>query len=107
MGIVDRVSATTVTLHFDDGATETYSVNGATTIQTQNGDALRLDDIAVGEMVIVLTLENDPLAVTIVSGGAEGFHEAGPADIRGHDERECAACDAHSPGADQDDDTER
>ena len=97
MGIVDHVSADSLTLRFDDGYTETYTLNGATTIQTQNGDALRLADLEVGEMVIVLTVENDPLAVTIVSGGAEGFHDAGPGDIRGHDEDECASCDAHSP----------
>ena len=97
MGIVDRVSAESLTLRFDDGYTETYTLNGATTIQTQNGDALSLADLEVGEMVIVLTVENDPVAVTIVSGGAEGFHDAGPGDIRGHDEDECASCDAHSP----------
>ncbi len=97
MGVVDTVSADELTLRFADGDTETYTLDGATTIQTQNGDALRVADLEVGEMVIVLTVENDPLAVTIVSGGAEGFHEAGPADIRGHDERECAACDAHTP----------
>ena len=107
MGIVDRVTATTLTLRFDDGTTETYTLDGTTTIQTQNGDALRLDDIEAGEMVIVLTVENDPLAVTIVSGGEAGFHEAGPADIRGHDERECVACDAHSPDASQNDGASR
>jgi hypothetical protein len=97
MGIVDAVSADRLSLRFADGYTETYTLDGATTVQTQNGDALRVADLEVGEVVIVLTVENDPVAVTIVSGGAEGFHEAGPADIRGHDERECAACDAHAP----------
>jgi hypothetical protein len=97
VGFVDRVSAESLTLRFDDGATETYRLNGATEIQTQNGDELRRADLAVGEMAIVLSVENDPTAVTVVSGGAEGFHDAGPADIRGHDERECADCDAHAP----------
>lgn len=97
MGIVDAVSADWLTLRFAEGATETYRLNGATLVQTQNGDALRVADLEVGEVVIVLTVEHDPLAVTIVSGGMEGFHEAGPADIRGHDDRECAACDAHAP----------
>ena len=97
VGIVEAVTADRLTLRFDDGMTETYTVNGATTVQTQNGDTLRVADLAVGEMAIVLTVEDDPVAVTIVSGGADGFHEAGPADIRGHDERECAACDAHAP----------
>ena len=97
MGVVDAVGADRLTLRFADGATETYRLNGATTVQTRNGDALRPADLAVGELVIVLTVENDPLAVTIVSGGRDGFHAAGPADIRGHEEPECAACDAHAP----------
>lgn len=97
MGVVDRVGAETLTIRFADGDTETYRLDGATTFQTQNGDALSAGDLAVGEMVIVLTAEDDSLAVTVVSGGEEGFHAVGPADIRGHDERECAACDAHSP----------
>ena len=99
MGIVDAVGADRLTLRFADGVTETYTLDGATTVQTQNGDALRVADLEVGEMVIVLTVENDPVAVTIVSGGADGFHDAGPRDIRGHDEPECDTCDAdaHSP----------
>jgi hypothetical protein len=97
MGVVDRVGAETLTIRFADGDTETYRLDGATTFQTQNGDALGVSDLAVGEMVIVLTVEDDSLAVTVVSGGDEGFHAVGPADIRGHDERECAECDAHSP----------
>ena len=97
VGIVDRIGADALTLRFDDGDTETYRLDRATTIQTQHGDALRLADLEIGQMAIVLTVENDSMAVTIVSGGEEGFHDAGPGDIRGHDERECAADDAHSP----------
>lgn len=97
MGIVDRVDAETLTIRFADGDTETFRLDGTTTFQTQNGDALSLTDLEVGEMVIVLTVEDDSLAVTVVSGGDEGFHAVGPGDIQGHDERECAACDAHSP----------
>ena len=97
MGIVDRVGAGSLTINFGDGATETYTLNGATTVQTQNGDALRAADLQIGDMVIVLTVENESLARTIVSGSETGFHDAGPADIRGHDERECADCDAHAP----------
>ena len=96
VGIVDRVGADTLTLRFDDGVTETYRLDRATTIQSQNGDALRLADLEGGQMAIVLTVEKDSMAVTIVSGGEEGFHDAGPSDIRGHDKRECEACDADS-----------
>jgi hypothetical protein len=97
VGTVDRVSADSLTLRFDDGSTETYALNATTAVQSQNGDALTRGDLQIGEMAIVLNVENDPTAVTVVSGGAAGFHEAGPADIRGHDQRECADCDAHAP----------
>ena len=97
MGIVDQMSADTLTLDFGDGVTEMYTLNGATTVQTQNGDALGLTDLDIGDMVIVLTVENESLARTIVSGGEAGFHAAGPGDIRGHDERACEACDAYAP----------
>ena len=97
VGYVDRVGTDALTLRFDDGATETYHLNDTTAIQTQNGDELRRSDLEVGEMAIVLSVENDPTALTVVSGGAAGFHEAGPADIRGHDQPECGECDAHAP----------
>jgi len=94
VGIVDRVGNGSLTLRFDDGSTQTYTVDNKTTIQSQDADALTLADLEIGEMAIVLTIKDDPLAVTVVSGGAAGFHEAGPADIRGHDAGECMACDA-------------
>ena len=97
IGIVDFVGADAITLSFEDGGTETYRLNGATTIQTQNGDALRLADLDIGQMVIVIAAEQDSMAVTIVSGGDAGFHAAGPNDIRGHDDGMCASCAAHAP----------
>src|SRR5215210_3429903 len=72
VGIVDRVSNGSLTLRFDDGSTETYTVDSKTAIQSQNADALTLADLEIGEMAIVLTVENDPLAVTVVSGGQDG-----------------------------------
>jgi hypothetical protein len=97
VGTVDRVSADSLTLRFDDGSTETYRLNATTAVQSQNGDALTRTDLKIGEIAIVLNVQNDPTALTVVSGGSAGFHEAGPADIRGHDQRECAECDAHAP----------
>ena len=97
VGTVDRLSADSLTLRFDDGSTETYALNATTAVQSQNGDALTRNDLQVGEMAIVLNVEHDPTALTVVSGGAAGFHEAGPADIRGHDQPECGDCDAHAP----------
>lgn len=99
VGILDQVSTDTVTLRFEDGATETYGVDSATSVQGQNADAQSLADLEPGTMVIVIANEHDATAVTIVNGGPEGFHEAGPADIRGHDQPECLPCDAEGPEA--------
>jgi hypothetical protein len=97
VGMVDRVSIDSLTLRFDDGSTETYALNATTAVQSQNGDALTRNDLKTGQMAIVLNVEHDPTALTVVSGGTAGFHEAGPADIRGHDQSECGDCDAHAP----------
>jgi hypothetical protein len=91
IGILARVSDRAITLRFEDGQTETYTLDAATTIRTQNGDAESLADLKVGNMVLVIAEENTPLALTVVNGGEAGFHEAGPADIRGHDDA-CGAC---------------
>jgi hypothetical protein len=99
MGIVEQVSVSSLTIGFGDGASETYALSRETTVQTQNGDALRPADLKIGEMVIVFSVENEATARTIVSGGAAGFHEAGPGDIRGHDTCECEDRDAHAPSA--------
>ena len=90
MGELAAVDARTVTLMFADGQAETYRLAPETTIQTQNGDAQTVSDLDVGVMVVVIAREDDPTALTIVNGGDTGFHEAGPADIRGH-QNECGA----------------
>jgi hypothetical protein len=46
-------------------------------------------------MVVVIAREDDTTALTIVNSGDDGFHEAGPADIRGH-QNECMACNEES-----------
>ncbi|MGE3272511.1 MAG: hypothetical protein AB7P40_27445 [Chloroflexota bacterium] len=91
MGELASVRDGKVTVSFGDGATETYRVTDETTIQTQNGDAQAVSDLTPGNMVVVITREDDTQAVTIVNSGATGFHEAGPADIRGH-ENSCPGC---------------
>lgn len=97
VGTLTKVEQQTVTLSFDDGKTETYQLVPATAVQTQNGDAQAIADLDVGAMVVVIADETDFTALTIVNGGAAGFHEAGPADIRGHADA-CAACEpAGSP----------
>jgi hypothetical protein len=92
MGLLTAVDAQAVTLTFADGQTETFKIVPQTTIQTQNGDAQRLSDLDIGNMVVVIAREADPTALTIVNGGDTGFHEAGPADIRGHENDACAPC---------------
>jgi hypothetical protein len=89
IGIIAGVTDRTVTLRFEDGQTETYTLDASTTIQTQNGDAQRLADLKAGNMAMVLSVESTTTAVTIVNGGDAGFHEATPADIRGHEDDAC------------------
>jgi hypothetical protein len=91
IGILERVDARSMVVRFEDGTTETYTLDASTTIRTQNGDDLDRASLKPGDVVMVIAEENSPLAISVVNGGATGFHPAGPADIRGH-ERECAGC---------------
>jgi len=95
-GTIIGVGSHVVTIRAEDGQMESYTLDDATTIQTQDGDAQRLADLKVGNAALVLSVENTSTAVTIVNGGDAGFHEAGPADMRGDDEA-CAPCDAPNP----------
>lgn len=92
MGLLAAIDTQTVTLTFADGQAETFKIAPQTTIQTQNGDAQRISDLDIGNMVVVIAREDDPTALTIVNGGDAGFHEADPADMRGHENDACAAC---------------
>ncbi len=92
VGTLSNIEKQTVTLAFDDGQTETYRLVPGTTFQTQNGDAQELADLDVGSTVVVIADETNLTALTIVNGGESGFHDAGPADIRGHADA-CAACE--------------
>lgn len=92
VGILTRVEGRSITLRFDDGQTETFTLDASTTIRTQNGDEQTLADLKVGNTVLVIAEERSPVAVSVVNGGQTGFHEASPADIRGHEDDECADC---------------
>jgi hypothetical protein len=95
IGVVSAVSGETVTISFGEGRPETYRIGAETAIQSQNGDPQTVADLEVGNDVIVLSHEGDPTALTIVNGGDTGFYEAGPADVRGHEQDEpCTPCDA-------------
>jgi hypothetical protein len=93
VGTLSKIEQQAVTVAFDDGQTETYRLSAGTTIQTQNGDPQVIADLDVGAAVVVIADETDLTALTIVNGGDAGFHEAGPADIRGHDADECRPCE--------------
>jgi hypothetical protein len=81
IGILARVTDGTIALRFDDGQTQTYRVDAATTIHTPNGDVEHLADLAVGNMVLVITEEHQATAVTVVNSGGPRFAEGGPYDI--------------------------
>jgi hypothetical protein len=85
IGIVVKVDQSAITLGFEDGSTETYRMGPKTTIRSQNGDARTISDLEVSNPVLVIAMDGDPTAVTVVDGGPTGFHEAGPDDIRGHE----------------------
>lgn len=85
IGVLVKVDQQTITLGFEGGVTETYRIGPATTIRGQNGDERKLEDLEISNPVLIITVEGDPTAVTVVDGGPTGFHEAGPADIRGHE----------------------
>jgi hypothetical protein len=81
MGVVARLGRDSVTLRFEDGQTETYLLNDATTFQTEAGNASTAADLDVGDMVMVVTPENASTAITIVDAGDRGFDAGGPFDI--------------------------
>ena len=97
IGVLVKIGQGTITLGFEDGSTETYRIGPETTFQSQNADERTFADLAVGNPVMVIAAEGDQTAFTVVDGGPSGFHEAGPADIRGH-EGTCAGCGADPAG---------
>lgn len=99
IGILLKVDQRTITLGFEDGATETYRIGPETTIRSQNGDERRLADFEVGNPVLIVTPAGNSTAFSVVDGGPTGFHEVGPADIRGHED--ACVCGA-DPDADAD-----
>jgi hypothetical protein len=95
IGVLVKIDQGAITLGFQDGSTETYRIGRQTTFQSQNADQRTFADLAVGNPVVVIAAEGDQTAFTVIDGGPSGFHEAGPADIRGH-EGTCAGCGAES-----------
>jgi hypothetical protein len=97
IGTLVKVDQRSITLGFEGGDTETYKIGPATTFRTQDGDERSLQDLAISEPVLIITADGDSTAVTVVDGGPAGFHEAGPADIRGH-ENGCVCGDKPAEG---------
>lgn len=81
IGMLTRVTDGAITLGFDDGQTQTYYVDAATTIHTPSGDVEHLADLAIGNMVIVITEEHQTTAVIVVNSGGPHFAEGGPYDV--------------------------
>ena len=81
MGVLADLGRDTITLRFDDGQTERFAVNTATSIHSVNGEPQSVADLAVGDMVIVITEQDDTTAVTIVNSDAASFSAGGPFDI--------------------------
>jgi len=81
MGVLADVRRDTITLRFDDGQTQRFAVNTATTIHRADGEPQSVANLAVGEMVIVITEQDDTTAVTIVNSDASSFSASGPFDI--------------------------
>src|SRR5207237_1044201 len=81
MGVVVRLRRDTITLRFEDGQTETYQLNAATTFQTETGGGATAADLDVGDMVMIITPEGASTAITIVDAGDRGFNAGGPFDI--------------------------
>jgi hypothetical protein len=100
IGVLVKIDQRTITLGFEGGDTETYKIGPSTTFRSQDGDERKLEDLAISEPVLIITADGDPTAVTIVDGGPAGFHEAGPADIRGH-ENGCVCGDKPAEGPSQ------
>jgi len=81
MGTVASVTRDAVTLRFEDGQTETYTVGSATTLQNQDGNTAKLSDLDVGDMAMIIVPEGSTTAAVIVDGGDVGFDAGGPFDI--------------------------
>jgi len=81
MGVLTDVRRDAITLRFEDGQTERFAVNTATTIHTVNGEPQSVADLTVGDMVIVISEQDDTTAVTIVNSEEASFSAGGPFDI--------------------------
>jgi hypothetical protein len=81
-GTVNAVSSTSLTLAGNDGSTKTYALDGNTVIRgkpdaTTPGNRPAATNLKQGDLVVVITKNNETAAKFIMSGGAEGFGPRG------------------------------
>ena len=84
-GTVNAVSSTSLTLAANDGSTKTFTLDGNTVIRgkpdtSTPGNRPAATTLKQGDLVAVVTKNNEPTAKFVMSGGAEGF---GPRGGRG------------------------
>lgn len=84
-GTVNAVSDTSLTLAANDGSTKTFTLDGETVIRgkpdtSTPGNRPAPTTLKQGDMVVVVTKNDEPTAKFIMSAGAEGF---GPRGGRG------------------------
>lgn len=85
-GAVNAVSSTSLTLAANDGSTKTFTLNGDTVIRRKpdaNDQNVKptATTLKQGDLVAVVTKNNETTAKFVMSGGAEGF--GGPRGGRG------------------------
>jgi hypothetical protein len=84
-GTVNAVSANSLTLAANDGSTKSYQIDGNTVIRSKPdastpGNQPAATNLKQGDLVAVVTKNNETTAKFVMSGGAEGF---GPRGGRG------------------------
>jgi hypothetical protein len=81
-GSVSAVSATSLTLAANDGTSKTYTLDDKTIIRgkpdaSTPGNRPAATNLKQGDLVVVVTKNNETTAKFVMSGGAEGFGPRG------------------------------
>jgi hypothetical protein len=82
-GTVNAVSATSLTLAANDGSTKTFTLDDKTVVRgkpdanSQRGNQPAATTLKQGDLVAVVTKNNETTAKFVMSGGTEGFGPRG------------------------------
>ncbi len=80
-GTATAVSATSLTIAANDGATKTFSLDDKTVIRgkrVQGGAQATQPTLAKDDKVVVMTIDGSSTATAVMVGGGDGFGPAGP-----------------------------